>query len=176
MAQPVINVGSTWDTNWFAVAAISQAIVALFVLIGVVGLRQGRRLRIIAYEDRFEERYWSLMERLSLEALRAAVQAPDAPYPERGADLLVARSYFRLCETQLNVRASGWITDATWSLWEKGITDRMSRYPFKAAWQEVDADQGLYKRLRLFVDGGGDPCRLWLPVRWWRGLTGKSRR
>jgi hypothetical protein len=161
--------------DWLAVAAISQGIVALFVLIGVAGLRQGRRQRIIAYEDRFEERYWSLMERLSLEALRAAVEAPAAPYDRQDSDLLVARSYFRLCETQLNVRASGWITDATWKLWEQGITNRMGRYPFNVAWREID-DPKLYKHLRLFVNGGGDPCRLWRPVRWWRGLTGKSRR
>jgi hypothetical protein len=176
--MPQILAASPWDTDWFAVGAIAQAVVALFVIIGVRNLRESRKLRIIAYEDRFEERYWNLMERLSLSALRGAVQRPS-PNNCRDEDVLVARSYFRLCETQLNVRAQGWITDATWRLWGQGITDRMHHYPFTVAWDEVVANpraNHLYRRLRQFVDGGSDPCQLNWFRRWRRCLTGCNRR
>nr|WTB31162.1 hypothetical protein OG781_18215 [Streptomyces sp. NBC_00830] len=168
---------SSLDTWWYGVAAIGQAVVALAVAFGVFGLRQSRKLRIIAYEDRFEERYWSLMERLSLQALKGAVQ-PDARVCTDD-DRLAVRSYFRLCETQLNVRAAGWITDATWKVWGQGITDRMHRFPFDEGWDEIVANpraDRLYRRLRQFVDGGSDPCPLPRRKRWWRGLTGSNCR
>jgi uncharacterized membrane protein len=172
------TLASEWDTNWFAVGGIAQAILALFVIIGVRNLRESRKLRIIAYEDRFEERYWNLMERLTLDALRGAVQHPT-PRRCKDSDLLVARSYFRLCETQLNVRASGWITDDTWRNWGQGISDRMHHYPFTAAWDEVVSNpraNHLYRRLRQYVDGGGDPCQMKWFKRWRRCLTGDNRR
>ena len=169
---------SPWDTTWYGVAAIGQAVVALFVIIGVRNLRESRKLRIIGYEDRFEERYWNLMERLSMRALRGAVRHPPRRRCKE-SDLLVARSYFRLCETQLNVRAQGWITDATWKTWGQGITDRMHHYPFSVAWDEVVANpraNHLYRQLRLFRDGGSDPCSMSWFARWRRCLTGKNHR
>ncbi|MBL1104931.1 hypothetical protein JK361_10045 [Streptomyces sp. 5-8] len=174
----VITAAYVWDTWWFGVAAISQAVVAGGVLLGLVGLKQARKLRIRGYEDRFEERYQALMERLSLAALRGATQdPPPAELTER--DQKAVRSYFRLCETQLNMRAEGWVTDATWDLWEHGITDRMSHWPFTRVWNEILADPlagHLYARLREFKAGVTDPCTLSDFRRWWRGLTGKSRR
>ncbi|MGW2338608.1 hypothetical protein ACWCXS_32175 [Streptomyces sp. NPDC001685] len=61
----VKTLASSWHTSWAGVGAICQAIVALFVIIGVRHLRESRKLHIMAYEDRFEKRYWNLMERLT---------------------------------------------------------------------------------------------------------------
>lgn len=84
------------------------------VVLGVFGLRQNRKLRIMNFEDRFEQRYWQLMERLSLAALQGETQADHGACG--GPDEKVMRSYFRLCESELNVRAAGWVTDNTWHL------------------------------------------------------------
>src|SRR5947209_16664065 len=104
---------SKWDTTWLAVGSIAQGILALGLLSGLLKLRRASKLRIIAFEDRFEERYQILMERLSLDGLRGATQEPP-PAHVNPEDEKVVRAYFRLCETQLNVRAAGWITDSTW--------------------------------------------------------------
>ncbi|GAA0426346.1 hypothetical protein GCM10010357_54870 [Streptomyces luteireticuli] len=172
------TLASPWDTTWYAMAGIGQALVAIVVSVGAFNLRQSRKLRIIAYEERFEERYWHLMGRLSADALKGAVQRRP-PNKCKDSDLQVVRSYFRLCETQLNVRASGWITDATWDLWAQGIYGRMRHYPFTRVWDEVIANpraDHLYRRLREFLDGGRDPCQLKGWARWWRGLSGPNRR
>ncbi|MFI8768902.1 hypothetical protein ACIGN6_28895 [Streptomyces sp. NPDC053792] len=170
---------SPWNTTWYAVSAIGQAIVAAAVLFGVISIRQARKLRIIAYEDRFEERYWKLMERLSPEALRGAVQPPAPGRTLDDKDFQAVRSYFRLCETQLNVRAAGWITDGTWELWREGIRTRLGHYPFNVAWQEILGNEDakhLYQRLRQFDAGHREPCRMGYFRRFWRGLTGSIRR
>ncbi|MFJ5143002.1 hypothetical protein [Streptomyces sp. NPDC088707] len=178
MSETVLAL-SKWDTTWIAVGAIAQAIVALGLILGLFNLRRASKLRILSFEDRFEERYQQLMERLSLEGLRGAtLETPPAQVSEK--DQLVVRAYFRLCESQLNVRAAGWVSDGTWAHWKQGMTDRMGHWPFTAVWDEIRTDLRaghLYRRLRAFKnDNYTDPCTMKLPRRWWRGLTGPNRR
>lgn len=176
--------------SWIEVTAISQAVIAFTVVVGVIGLRQARKLRILTYEDVHEARYWNLMERLSLEALRGTpclargagvAECPGTPNPPREEDELIARAYFRLVETQLNVRAAGWITDNSWSVWSKGIAAQMRRWPFSAVWAQLRDEahaEHEFGRLRAFMAQNPilDPCKKSRLSRWIRGLTGVNKR
>jgi hypothetical protein len=161
--------------GWEFIAPVAQAIVAIGVLIGLYGLRRNRKLRLIGYEDHFEQRYWELMQQLSPRAVRDGIR--------RGGDGVtdekVARSYFLHCEAELNARAAGYITDRTWEVWEKGIKAHMDQRPFSDVWRSVREEPTGRRLPQLvnFVDGtGGDPCKLWWPRRWFACLTGKNSR
>ncbi|MET8098443.1 hypothetical protein ABZV29_18440 [Streptomyces sp. NPDC005236] len=173
-----IVASSQSDDPWLAMAAIAQAVIACTVLGGALGLRQSRKLRILNYEDRFEERYWLLMERLSLNALRGDVEMHE---PCDDSDQKLVRSYFRLCETQLNMRAEGWITDNTWTAWTKGMQTRLDQWPFSEIWSQIRDNPRagrLYTRLRAFTAPNPrlDPCEKRYLSKWFRGLTGSNRR
>jgi hypothetical protein len=62
------------------------------------------------FEERYVERYWDIIDHLSLDALKGL--RPD-PLPE--ADNKTIRCYILLCEDQLEMRGSGYISDQTYN-------------------------------------------------------------
>jgi hypothetical protein len=81
-------------------------------VVGVVGLlfslRQAYRARLRQFEEKYVERYWSILDKLSLEALRLSGQSLTSE------DEQAIRRYILLCEDELEMRKSGYISDATY--------------------------------------------------------------
>ena len=74
----------------------------------------------------YVQRYWCLMDKLSLSALRGT---PSSEVDDE--DEKVVRAYLRLCEDQLELRKQGWLTNATWCLWSAGMEQQLNRWPFR---------------------------------------------
>lgn len=56
------------------VGDIALIVTAVGVVGGVLGLRQSYRERLRQFESRYVERYWQILDRLSLDALSGYVQ------------------------------------------------------------------------------------------------------
>lgn len=136
---------------------------------GVLQLGSLRKQRRRTFEDFYVERYWKVMDNLSLEAVKGEVAKDTWVLPE---DEKAVLAYLRLSEDELDLRAKGWISTSTWHLWWGGVQVQLSRAPFKKIWEQVRireeafGDAGEYKRLRgAHAEGPDfDPCP------WWRRL------
>nr|WP_059195493.1 hypothetical protein [Streptomyces antibioticus] len=117
---------------------------------------QVRTQRVRQFEDVYVARYWSLLDRMSLHALRG-VDAGDAD------DTTAIRLYFRHSEDEADLRAQGWVSDETWGEWGGAIHAQMHRPPFDRVWAETlldsDAgrDYGFVHLRRLWHDAAYDP-------------------
>lgn len=151
------------------IADIASVATAIGVFIALTGLRQSQRQRVRAFEDSYVRRYWHLMDQLSLDALRGVANGPLSE-----ADEKIIRAYLLLCEDELDLRANGWISDATWKIWEPGIIAQLRRWPFEEVWNDVK-QTGAHNRLHQHTQPGatGDP---YSTGHWWerrvRGLRG----
>jgi hypothetical protein len=117
-----------------------QDIISVIMMLSLVfagtALRASQRQRLRQLEMLYVQRYWSLMDKLSLSALRGtpSIEVDDE-------DEKVVRAYLRLCEDQLELRKQGWLTNATWRLWSVGMEQQLNRWPFRAVWSAIrDAD------------------------------------
>jgi hypothetical protein len=150
------------------VANIGLLLTAVGLLGAVLALRQAYRARLRQFEAMFVQRYWDILDRLSLEALRGRPVAADIGEGDQKA----IRAYVRLCEDELELRARGSISDYTYAIWAAGIRDQLKQPMFDQVWEQIRAEQTFpYDRLsRLLEEGAGhDPCRM---PRWRRGLRG----
>lgn len=156
---------------------IAWATTIFTLVVAIVTVRAANIQRRRQFETIYVQRYWALIDQLSLDALRGDQQDPiDA------ADQRVARFYLRLCEDELELRQAGWITDETWRIWEAGIVAQLQRWPFDQVWQEVSREtgqDGLAERpeeftlLRAFLADQKDP--LTKVSRWTQGVRGFRR-
>lgn len=113
---------------------IATCVTALGVLIGVFGLRAARIQRLREFETFYVQRYWAIMDRLSIQGWRGE---PTDPMPE--GDEKAALAYLRLCEDQLELRRDGWITTATRKVWSAGLRQQLTRWPFNQLWADQSA-------------------------------------
>ncbi|MFD8737435.1 hypothetical protein ACFV06_21285 [Streptomyces sp. NPDC059618] len=158
------------------ISDIAGIATAVGVLLAVAGLRQGQRQRIRAFEDFYVSRYWLLMDRLSLRASTGHDSDDELGKGDQKALL----AYLSLCEDELDLRASGWISDATWDIWRKGIRTQLDHWPASKVWSQAQqaAEQGhgqAFTQLRQFMSSsseGDDPCELSGWTRRLRGLRG----
>jgi len=168
-------------------AQVATIITGLGVLFAVWQLREAKIQRLRQFEDLYIQRYWTLMDALSFPALRemligwpAASTEGLAPDPEE-SDLRAGYAYLILCEDEAELRAAGWVTDATWRLWCTYIAGQVERHPFAVAWAEVrasvpDGTGRDFQHLRSIVDHASresqyDPCQMSRPKRLLRGLA-----
>ena len=130
-----------------------QDVTAIITSIGVVfaalSIRANQRQRLRQFEAFYVKRYWTLMDGLSLDALK-----DDSSKGLHARDEKVIRAYIRLCEDECELREKGWIADATWSIWLDGMSAQFSRSPFDAVWKRVKKDESQYKLLRLLEKSG----------------------
>lgn len=155
---------------------IGTLVTAAGVLLAWLSLQAVRRQRLRRFEMIYVQRYWQLMDGLSLEALtgpRGELQRSDAR---------IVRGYLRLCEDELELRGAGWISDETWAVWGPGIHTQLGRWPFREVWAQILQENAARpEQLRefqclqdFFEPGGTDPCPR--AVRWRRVLqTGGPR-
>jgi hypothetical protein len=146
-------------------------IMTLSLFFGALAVRASQRQRLRQLEMLYVQRYWALMDKLSLSALRGipstAVDAEDEK---------VVRAYLRLCEDQLELRKQGWLSTATWRFWSVGMEQQLRRWPFNAVWSEIrDADTAEFALLReLTRNPGWDPCGMSSVRRFAIGVGGRG--
>lgn len=159
-------------------------------VIGVVGLlfslRQAYRARLRQFEEKYVERYWSILDSLSLAALSVSDQSPEHN------DEVTIRKYIFLCEDELQMRKNGYISDATYYEWADGMLDQFRQPMFKQVWDQTQDEANQHKRgafayenLRALLDATSekgtwdiealkraDPLKRPAAVRTIRGLKG----
>lgn len=151
---------------------IALIVTALGVLAAVYGLRQSYRERLQQFESMYVTRYWSLLDRLSVEALRGS-----DPKSLSNSDERVIRAYIRLCEDELEMREAGYIGDNTYILWAEGICEQFQQPMFERIWKHVRSELTfLYNHLDALLGQGRDydPCKMRTWRRRIRGLAGFS--
>jgi hypothetical protein len=156
------------------IADVASIATAIGVLTAVGVLRQNQRQRVRQFEDMYVLRYWEIMDRLSLPALRGDSKDPLEPSDEKAV-----RAYFRLCEDELQLREDAWISDSTWEIWAAGIRQQMNSWPFREVWDAVtssstgsDADFTFLRRF-MAASGVADPVKVGWYRRWVSGRTGR---
>ena len=120
------------------IADISLIVTALGVLGAWFSLRQSYRERLRQLESRYVERYWKILDQLSLNALRATAKTRNpkaSPDDERAI-----RSYIILCEDEVELRKNGYISDATYKEWADGTIGQFLNPMFKEVWKKVQQD------------------------------------
>jgi hypothetical protein len=166
---------------------ILSFVVAVIGVTGVLfSLRQAYRARLRQFEERYVERYWSILDSLSLAALSIAKLSPDRD------DELAIRKYIFLCEDELQMRKNGYISDSTYYEWADGMLDQFRQPMFAEVWNQVRSKAGehkegafAYENLKSLLDSvagkenwirddlkRADPLRSYTVVRAIRGLKG----
>jgi hypothetical protein len=115
-----------------AVQGIGTIATALGVFLALLSFRAARLQRRRQFELVFVQRYWSLMDDLSLDALAGRKNSEVTSSDEKA--ILI---YIRLCEDELELRCAGWISTVTWSIWSKGMLVQLQRWPFNVVWQSI---------------------------------------
>jgi hypothetical protein len=158
-------------------------IVSIFGFFGLMfSLRQTYRARLRQFEGKYVERYWTILDNLSLAALSISDQAPD------DEDRKNIRKYILLCEDELQMRGNGYIADSTYEEWADGMITQFAQPMFKRVWESVEKEWDSkepgafpYKNLRKLLSaqdrtsgGNGDllAVKMGKPSRMVRGLTG----
>lgn len=113
-------------------ADIALTVTAAGVLAAVFGLRQSNRERLRQFETMYVQRYWSILDQLSLHALSGSAKDPLSE-----TDLKAIRSYLLLCEDELEMRGRGYISDATYRIWAGGAVMQVKQPIFQAVWEQV---------------------------------------
>jgi hypothetical protein len=162
---------------------VISLIVAVCGLSGLLfSLRQSYRARLRQFEEKYVERYWSMLDRLSLEALSVSKQKPDRDDEE------AIRRYILLCEDELQMRKNGYISDSTYLEWADGMLDQFKQPMFRDVWgsilKEHPGQHGVfpYVNLRRLLETNAkeksdvlkeaDPLHMRRPARMIRGLIG----
>jgi hypothetical protein len=164
------------------VLSVISLVVAIFGLIGLLlSLRQSYRARLRQFEEKYVERYWSILDDLSLEAISLSDSDPGRD------DQHAIRKYILLREDELQLRKSGYISDSTYDEWAVGMRDQLAQPMFKAVWEQVkkegvsEEDEGAFPYMNLrdlmkaenYKSGEiGDPLKRRAPIRVIRGLKG----
>jgi hypothetical protein len=159
------------------ISDIALIVTAIGVIGGVLGLRQSYRERLRQFESRYVERYWQILDRLSLEALSGSCQDATSD-----SDNKAIRTYLYLCEDELEMRANGYIADRTYELWADGIKNQLEQSMFANIWKQVkeenrNGDMFPFVNLNNLINTDRidyDPLAMTTWRRWLRGLAGLS--
>ena len=154
--------------------AVGVVLTAAGVLLALLSLRAARLQRRRQFEMIYVQRYWTLMDGLTVDALAGRRTSCLQPQDEK-----VALAYIRLCEDQLELRHAGWISDETWKIWSSGLQAQLTRrWPFNEVWgnvREVNEQLGEHGELTLLIKYTRDPQDPYLAlprlIRFWRAIT-----
>jgi hypothetical protein len=98
-------------------------------------LRQSYRERLRQFEEKYVERYWKVLDELSLETVRGPFSGEVGRSDEKAI-----RSYIALCEDELEMRHYGYIADSTYELWAEGIRSQLRQQPFEIIWKQIQQE------------------------------------
>jgi hypothetical protein len=149
---------------------IALIVTAAGVLAAVFSLRQSNRERLRQFEAMYVQRYWSVLDQLSLDALAGSTKDPPSE-----ADLKAIRAYLFLCEDELEMRGRGYIADSTYKIWSDAALAQLQQPMFRAVWEEVLKESTFpYKHLLSLCSQPEfyDPLAVGFARRWVRGLVG----
>jgi hypothetical protein len=152
------------------VSEIALFITAIGVFGVAYGLRQSYRQRLRQFEAMYIQRYWSLLDRFSLELLVGSSAGQISVDDEKAI-----RSYFFLCEDELEMRAKKCIADSTYSTWVAGILEQLEQPMFKEVLARLRKEDAFpYEYLNNLLERGKtfDPGGMSWWGRWLRGLAG----
>jgi len=126
---------------------IVQTITLIAIFIGGWQLLVQNRQIHRDFESIYVQRYWTIMDRRSTKwALKGQYDVEDR---------VVARQYLLLCEDEIDLRARGRITDATWAFWGDAILTQARAAPYAAELTSSGPDE--YPGLRAFLESKDDP-------------------
>ena len=137
------------------------------VLLTAFGLRQVYLGRMRQFEFMYVQRYWSILDRLSLDALKGKPSSIE----HQQADEKVAWAYLQLCEDELEMRAEGWLGNSTYKIWRSSICGELHHPLFFAALRSSqDEPNPPFAYIRQLLDSDApreyDPCNsLWRRIR-----------
>jgi hypothetical protein len=152
------------------VSDVALIVTAIGVLGVVVGLWQSNRQRLHQFEELYVQRYWTLLDRFSLNILKGSSADQITADEDRAI-----RSYFFLCEDELEMRAKGSISDSTYATWVSAIRQQLDQPMFGDVSSRISKEDVFpYEYISQLLDKGKDydPCRMSLLRRWLRGLAG----
>jgi hypothetical protein len=158
------------------ISEIALIVTALGVLGVMAGVRQSYRERLRQFESMYVQRYWKILDQLSLEAVKAAPTADAGRDDEKAI-----RNYILLCEDELEMRRNGYISDSTYRVWADGMRDQLKQPMFEKIWAQVEEEAKEhrtfpYAHLRELLGAptsdAGDPLMMSLLRRRLRGLAG----
>ena len=156
---------------------IALFITAIGVLGAVFGLRQSYLERLQQFEAKYVDRYWVILDRLSLDALKGEFRRSICEADEKNI-----RCYILLCEDEIEMRGNGYVSDRTYKLWAEGIRTQFQREPiFSTVWDRVQDEAANnhnfpYENLRQLLSS--EDAELYDPLEWSylrrriRGLAG----
>jgi hypothetical protein len=154
------------------VTDIALLVTAAGVVISLFGVRRNYRSRLRQFESMYVQRYWSIMDRISLdEPSNTSCTNPDQ------ADERAIRAYLMLCEGELRMRKQGYIADATYEIWAGWMRAQLGHPRFAAVWNRGTSESPFpYEHLKALYDSGGryDPLKGGRAMRWLRGLSGPN--
>jgi hypothetical protein len=154
------------------IADIALIVTAAGVLAAVFGLRQSNRERLRQFEAMYVQRYWSILDQLSLDALD--MSAPDSVSAD---DRKAIRAYLFLCEDELEMRGRGYIADSTYTIWSEAAKAQLKQPMFEEVWNQLSKETVFpYQNLNSLISNPSyDPLRVRFLRRWLRGLAGIGR-
>ena len=170
-------------TSYIALGEKLIGDVALIVTaIGVLGvllsLRQSYKERLRQFEAMYVQRYWKIMDQLSLDALKGS--SSDELIE---SDNKAIRSYILLSDDELEMRKNGYIADSTYVLWADGIRSQLGQPMFAKIWKQIETEVRKHDPLpyihlrRLLGPESVKDCDP-LKASWWRhrlrGLSGSN--
>lgn len=151
-------------------ADIALIFTAVGVFAAVLGLRQSNRERLRQFEAMYVQRYWSILDQLSLDALSGLSKSSPCE-----GDAKAIRAYMFLCEDELEMRARGYIADTTYRIWADSAVTQLHQPMFQKIWEQVLKESTFpYKHLKALCSGSEsyDPLEVGFVRRWIRGLAG----
>ena len=151
-------------------ADIVLIVTAVGVFAAVFGLRQSNRERLRQFEAMYVQRYWSILDRLSLDALAGLSKGSPCE-----GDLKAIRAYMFLCEDELEMRGRGYIADTTYRIWADAAVTQLHQPMFQEVWEQVLKESTFpYKHLNALCSQpeSYDPLAVGFARRWLRGLAG----
>lgn len=116
-------------------SALSNIATAIGVGVAAWQLFTTRQQAATTFEDSLANKYRTLIERISVEALFG-----EELSPQKQMDLLPHfYQYFDFCNEQVFLHKNGRISAETWENWEDGIKSNLDRPAFAAAWNYIAA-------------------------------------
>lgn len=154
--------GTGMITEW--ISAVSSAVTAIGVVFAFVQLVGARKASHREFENLYVTRYWQLLDRSPDVLLNSQTQS-WTNLEIRKRHLLSA--YLHLCEDEIDIRSSGYVTSQTWQIWAAAIQIQCEHPLFQAALENEPLQFG---SLRQLIASGKDPLRWSRAHRWLHGL------
>lgn len=142
---------------------VVQIVTAAAIIFAVMQLVGARTQQHREFENLYVQRYWKLLDEMSLSLYEGKSVTPSTP-----ADRRVILGYLRLCEDELDLRGQGFVTDRTWNIWAEGIQAQVRSAPYSSMLAGLDSSE--LPALRRFADDSVDPLTWPRHRRWWSGL------